>query len=86
MQAADRSNAPALVAPSWSWIRQAVAGKIYSGLDVAQMMRSISVGLRFATCNALIDASTANVEANSPSPAICRSRIPVRSRIHWSLV
>jgi hypothetical protein len=63
VHAASRSKAPAFVAPNWSWIRQAVAGKIYSGLEVEQMIRSRSVGRRLATSSALSDASTPRLEA-----------------------
>jgi hypothetical protein len=34
-----------------------VAGKIYSGEDVEQMIKSKSVGRRFATVNALMEAA-----------------------------
>ena len=36
------SNPQAFEAPIWVWTRQAVAGKIMSGVTVATMMRSIS--------------------------------------------
>src|SRR5262245_40930754 len=65
---------------------QAVAGKIYSGEDEVQMIRSISVGARLATSSALRDALIPRVEGNSSSFAMRLSRIPVRSRIHSSLV
>src|SRR5574340_1646231 len=86
VHAADRSKAPALLAPSWSWMRQAVAGKMYSGLDVAHMIRSMSVGFRFALFRAWMEALTASVDGYSRSLAMRRSRIPVISRIHLSLV
>src|SRR3990172_9494463 len=86
VQAASKSKAPALVAPISSWMMQAVAGKMYSGEEEVHMIRSISVGARFATCRAFMDASRPSVDGNSFSRAICRSRMPVRLRIHSSLV
>ena len=42
------SKAQAFVAPSFSWTMQAVAGKIMSGVIVATMMSSTSVGEKTA--------------------------------------
>jgi len=84
-QAALRSNAPALVAPSAFCTRQAVAGKLYSGVVVAQMIRSILLGGRSATARARRAATTARDEVVSlGSAATWRSSMPVRERIHSS--
>jgi len=59
-QAAERSNAPALLAPMQSCTRQAVAGKDVFGEEVETMIRSISLGLILATSNAFNAASVAS--------------------------
>ncbi len=69
-QAADRSNAPAWVAPILSCTRHAVAGNICSGEEVDTMIKSISVGFRLATLSAFKAASLARVAVDSSSLAI----------------
>ncbi len=78
------SNAQAFVAPSLSWTRQAVAGKIMSGVIVATMMSSTSVGSRPRRSRASRAARTARSLVAVPGSARRRSRIPVRVRIHSS--
>src|SRR6185436_9332094 len=68
------------------WIVQDVAGIGMSGVTVAQMMRSTSFGGTPAASSDCRQASVANWDMNSPSPAIRRSRMPVRVVIHSSLV
>jgi hypothetical protein len=41
-----------------------VAGKIYSGEELEQMIKSKSVGRRLAILRAFIDASTPSVDGN----------------------
>src|SRR5277367_2029670 len=84
--AADRSNPHALFAPSRSCTRQAVAGKNISGVTVATMITSISLPSIPRFARHTFAASTARSLVATPSSTICRSRIPVRSVIHWSLV
>jgi len=84
VQAALRSNAPAAVAPSASWIRLAELGKTCSGVDVATMTKSISEGSTSATSSARRAAAKPREAVVSSSPAMRRSRMPVRSRIQVS--
>ncbi|MEA3345305.1 MAG: hypothetical protein U9Q78_03535 [Chloroflexota bacterium] len=66
--------------------KQAVAGKRCSGVIVATMIRSRSAGSKapfFSACRA---ASLANEAVVSPSSAMRRSWMPVRSLIHPSEV
>ena len=72
--------------PSRSWIRVAVAGKVSSGVAVAQMMRSRSAPDRRAMASASSAALTPRSEVSSLSSATRRSRMPVRWRIHSSVV
>ena len=60
VQAASRSNAPAFTAPILSWTIHAVAGNMYSGVDVETMIISRSPGCRLATSRARNAASMAN--------------------------
>src|SRR5688500_13701604 len=63
-----------------------VAGMGLSGLVVAQIRRSTSSSAMPACLMAAVPASIARVDVVSPSPAIRRSRMPVRATIHSSLV
>src|SRR5690606_14676637 len=56
------------------------------GVDVATMMRSMSLAARPAASSAARAASAPMSLANTPSSAKWRARMPVRSMIHWSLV
>ncbi len=65
----------------------AVEGKIYSGELVEQMIRSTLLGWTSATSSALRAAVAASVAVVSlGSAATCRSSMPVRVRIHSSVV
>src|SRR3990172_6479119 len=86
VQPAERSNAPEFTAPSPSWIRQAVAGNVYSGVAVATTIKSISCGRTPALSSASLAAANP-IEADvSFGLATRRSRMPVRVTIHSSLV
>src|SRR5437867_3226375 len=65
---------------------QAVAGIGMSGVTVGQMMRSTPEAGIAADSSALSAARVANWDMNSSSPAMRRSRIPVRDAIHSSEV
>jgi hypothetical protein len=65
---------------------QAVLGKIWSGVVVARTMRSISPGSTPAAAIAAWAAATARSEQLSPSVTMCRWRMPVRPKIHSSVV
>src|SRR6267154_1151922 len=85
-QPAERSNAAALRAPSWSWMMQEVAGIGTSGVTVAQMRRSRSEARTPEARSASSAARVAKRDIGSDSVATWRSRIPVRERIHSSEV
>ena len=85
-QAAAKSNAQQPCAPSSRWISEAVEGKGMSGEIVEQMIRSRSVALIPAFSRAWREACTERVEVVSWGAAWRRSRMPVRSVIHWSEV
>ena len=72
--------------PRPAWMRVAVAGKVSSGVEVAQTIRSRSSGARPALSSAACAARRPMCEVNSSSAAIRRSRIPVRFWIHASEV
>jgi hypothetical protein len=78
--------APPLRMPSLSCTMLAVDGKIMSGVAVATMMRSTSPGVIPADAIASRAACVARSEVVSSSAAMCRWRMPVRVRIHSSLV
>ncbi len=80
------SNATARVAPSSAWISTAVAGSSRSGLAVPRMIRSSSLAVTPARFIARRAASEAMLVSVSPSPQMCRWRMPVPSRIHSSEV
>jgi hypothetical protein len=61
-----------------------VLGNTRSGVDVAKMMRSMSVGAMPAAAIARQAACSARSQVVSPGEAMCRCRIPVRSVIHAS--
>ena len=86
-QAALKSNACRRVAPRPSCTREAVDGKRCSGEAVA----TITISTRFAGTSATRNASCAALMArvavvSCGSVAMCLWRIPVRVRIHSSLV
>ena len=64
----------------------AVDGKIMSGVAVATMMRSMSAGVMPAAAIAARDARSARSDVCSSGAAMWRWRMPVRVRIHSSLV
>src|SRR5919106_1607775 len=84
--AASTSNAKALRAPSLACRKTAVAGIGMSGDTVPTMIASSSSGRVLAISSARTDALSAMSEVSSPSAAIRRSLIPVRSVIHSSVV
>src|SRR5947209_2939980 len=85
-QPAERSNAAALRAPSWSWMMQALAGIGMSGVTDAQITRSRSPGPTPEARRASRAARLAKNDIGSSSRAIRRSRIPVRVVIQSSEV
>jgi len=72
--------------PSAAWMRQALDGTIVCGVTVAQTIRSTSSGPIPAASRAARLALTPRVKVFSSGPAMRRSRMPVRVRIHSSLV
>ena len=72
--------------PSSAWMVTAVAGKVWSEVEVARMMRSMSSGASPASSSAARAAHAPIDEVNSPSAAIRRSLMPVRAAIHPSEV
>ena len=85
-QTAWMSKAAPLVMPRPAWILTAVAGKVRSGVAVAQMTRSMSTGSMPARTSACLAAAMPRSEVNSPSAAMWRCLMPVRSMIHSSVV
>src|SRR2546430_3971329 len=69
-----------------SCTKQAVAGKNMSGVTLASTIKSISVGSVPVSTNNTLAASVAMCEVAVPFSATWRSRMPVRARIHSSLV
>ena len=63
-----------------------MAGSRRSGEMLPRMMASRSRAPTPARCMAQSDATRQRLESDSPGPAIRRSRMPVRSTIHWSEV
>ena len=57
-----------------------------SGVDVARTTRSTSSGSIPQSASALREAAAAILDVVSPSEAKCLASIPVRDRIHSSLV
>src|SRR5574343_2020577 len=87
LQAALISKPHALVAPILSAMILAVAGNTMSGVTVAQIMQSISVGAIFFLRNTSSMAFTAiSLLAFPGSFSILLSSIPVLVLIHSSLV
>ena len=87
LQAALKSKPQAFIAPILSQIILAVAGKTISGVTVAQIMQSISVGSMPLFLHISSTAGTAISDVASPSPFKIRlSSIPVLDFIHSSLV
>ncbi len=85
-QPALTSNAAGPRSPSLCCNQHAVDGNRVSGVEVPTMIASSSLGVRSAAVQARSRASAARSEVATPSSAIRRSRIPVRSAIHWSEV
>src|SRR5262249_44585355 len=80
----NTSYATARVAPSFCCTVQAHDGRMRSGVVVARMIWSMSVGARFAISSARrLAISDMSLDAWSGA-AIRRSRMPVRSTIHAS--
>src|SRR5581483_4782102 len=67
-------------------MRTPVAGKVRSGVEVAQTTRSTSTGSMPARTSAWREAAIPRSEVSSPSSAMWRCSMPVRSRIQASLV
>ena len=86
VQPAERSYAAASRAPSSSARIAAVAGKAMSGVTVATISRSMSAGSTPACASAARAAGSAMSDSASSSRAMRRSRIPVRTTIHSSVV
>jgi hypothetical protein len=61
-------------------------GKIRSGVVVPKAMKSTSAGFMLAASSARRAAFSARSTVVSPSAATCRRSMPVRVRIHSSLV
>src|SRR5437868_15143476 len=85
-QAAETSRQAAFLAPIFFWTKQAVAGKIMSGVAVATRSRSISSGEIFACSIALSAAVAAMWLVVSSLAAMRRSLIAVRVVVHSWLV
>ena len=80
------SKAAARVAPSAAWMSHAVAGRRRSGVAVLRMITSSSPACTPARSIAMRDASAPSAQVVSPSPAMCRSEMPVRSITHSCVV
>ena len=85
-QAATRSKPQAPLAPMPCCTRQAVEGNRWSGVTVQTRIASISVASTPRCASARRAASIAMSEVAISGPAMWRSRIPVCSMIHSSLV
>ena len=86
-QAASTSNPQAFLMPSLSQATLAVLGKNMSGVMVATIMQSISLGSMPLLLQRSCTAGTTRSEVARPSPLrICLSSIPVLVLIHSSLV
>ena len=84
-QPALRSNEPHWI-PRPSLTKAPVWGMSCSGVAVATISRSMASGVSPACLIAAAPASVARLAVVAPSTAMRRSRMPVRSTIHWSLV
>src|SRR5260370_9274490 len=84
--AADRSKPHAFFAPIRHCTRQAVAGKNMSGVTLATIIISISAASVFDCASNAFAASVAKFDEAMPCCTMWRSRMPVRVRIHSSLV
>ena len=85
-QAALTSNAGQPAAPRRACTRQAVDGKMRSGVVVPTTISSISEASTPAASSARTAAWKARSPVVSPSAATCRWRMPVRAAIHSSEV
>ena len=85
-QAAPRSNPQARLAPIFGCSTQAVLGNIVSGVVVPTTMKPMSAGVRPASRIAPSAAGYARSDVATPASTMCRSRMPVRCRIHSSEV
>ncbi len=72
--------------PSAACTVTALAGKVWSGVEVASTIRSIDWASISAAASAARAAAMAMSDVVSPSAAMCRSRMPVRCVIQSSLV
>src|SRR5581483_10119501 len=79
-------KSPGPLAPSLCCTTQAVEGKNMSGVTVATMIAPIWSVASPRSASARQAAFTAKSLVATPLSTICRSRIPVRSKIHWSEV
>ena len=85
-QAAAMSKPKPRVTPSAACTRNAVAGNAWSGVLVARMIASTSPGTAPASARAARAAAVPMNAAVSCGAAMWRCRMPVRSRIHSSVV
>ena len=80
------SNAAPWVMPRPAWTATAVAGKVWSGVEVASTMRSIDCASTCPAASAARAAASARSDVISPGAAMRRSRMPVRWPIQASEV
>ena len=85
-QTAWTSKAKPEVMPILSWIIVAADGKVRSAVEVARISASRSAAPIPASASAAVAAFAPRSEVVSPSAAKWRRSIPVRVRIHSSLV
>jgi hypothetical protein len=85
-QAAFMSNPKALAAPILCWMRATVLGKNMSGVTVQQTMASSSSASMPRRSRAIRRARTPMSEEAIPGSTHRRVRMPVRVKIHSSLV
>src|SRR5581483_9214161 len=85
-QPPETSNPHAPVAPILFCTRQAVEGNIMSGVTVPTMIISTSLAAMPRMARHFFAASAQMSLTPSPLANTCRSRMPVRSTIHSSLV
>jgi hypothetical protein len=85
-QTACRSKAAPWTMPRPACTVTAVAGKVWSGVEVASTIRSMLEASTWALISAARAACSARSEVSSPAAAMWRSRMPVRCTIHSSVV
>jgi len=84
VHAAPTSNAAAFLAPRIAWRSHAWEGSSRSGEQVATTTACTSSAVSSVSARTCSAAALAMQAFDSSAPATRRSRIPVRSRIHWS--